>query len=59
MAAVYINILYAVYKHCRFHYYMLIGEIVNIKDAYKHPKFFKDIDKTTGFHTRSAYRSTY
>ena len=33
----------------------VIGEIVNIKDAYKHPKFFKDIDKTTGFHTRSAY----
>ena len=27
---------------------------MNIKDAYKHPKFFKDIDKTTGFHTRSA-----
>jgi cGMP-dependent 3',5'-cyclic phosphodiesterase len=29
------------------------GEIVNIKDAYKHPKFFKDIDRSTGFHTRN------
>lgn len=29
------------------------GKTVNIKDAYKHPKFFKDIDKTTGFHTRN------
>jgi signal transduction protein with GAF and PtsI domain len=28
------------------------GEIVNIKDAYKHPKFFKEIDLSTGFHTR-------
>ena len=31
---------------------MCTGKIVNIKDAYKHPNFFKDIDMSTGFHTR-------
>ena len=30
----------------------LVGNVVNIRDAYKHPKFFKDIDKTTGFRTK-------
>ena len=29
------------------------GKFVNIKDAYKNPQFFKEIDKNTGFHTRS------
>ena len=29
------------------------GKLVNIKDAYKHPHFFSDIDKNTGFHTRN------
>jgi cGMP-dependent 3',5'-cyclic phosphodiesterase len=29
------------------------GKIVNIKDAYKHPNFFKDVDMSTGFHTRN------
>ena len=26
---------------------------MNIRDAYKHPMFFKDVDKTTGFKTRN------
>ena len=25
---------------------------MNIKDAYKHPKFYQKVDKTTGFRTR-------
>lgn len=29
------------------------GKSVNIRDAYKHPKFFRDVDKATGFHTRN------
>ena len=29
------------------------GRFVNIKDAYKHPQFFSEVDKTTGFHTRN------
>ncbi len=29
------------------------GKFVNIKDAYKHPQFFKDTDKNTGFLTRN------
>ena len=29
------------------------GKFVNIKDAYQHPLFFRDIDKNTGFHTRN------
>ncbi len=29
------------------------GKFVNIKDAYKNPQFFKDVDKNTGFHTRN------
>lgn len=29
------------------------GRFVNIKDAYKHPQFFRDMDKNTGFHTRN------
>ena len=29
------------------------GKFVNIKDAYKHPQFFKDMDKNTGFRTRN------
>ena len=29
------------------------GRFVNIKDAYKHPQFFKDVDKNTGFRTRN------
>ena len=29
------------------------GKLVNIQDAYKHPKFFKGVDKNTGFHTRN------
>ena len=31
----------------------LSGKVVNIRDAYKHPNFFKDVDKNTGFHTRN------
>ena len=30
-----------------------MGRLVNIRDAYKHPMFFKDVDKTTGFKTRN------
>ena len=30
-----------------------MGRLVNIRDAYKHPMFFKDVDKTTGFVTRN------
>ena len=26
---------------------------MNIRDAYKHPMFFKEVDKTTGFVTRN------
>ena len=29
------------------------GKLVNIRDAYKHPKFFKEVDKNTGFVTRN------
>ena len=29
------------------------GKLVNIKDAYKHPQFFKKIDENTGFRTRN------
>lgn len=29
------------------------GKVVNIRDAYKHPNFFQDVDKNTGFHTRN------
>lgn len=29
------------------------GKFINIKDAYKHPQFFSDIDKNTGFRTRN------
>lgn len=29
------------------------GEILNIKDAYKHPLFYKGMDETTGFKTRN------
>lgn len=28
------------------------GELLNIKDAYTHPLFYPDIDKSTGFITR-------
>ena len=28
------------------------GKTVNIRDAYKHPQFYKEIDKSTGFVTR-------
>lgn len=30
-----------------------VGRLVNIRDAYKHPMFFKEVDKTTGFVTRN------
>ena len=30
------------------------GRIVNITDAQKHPQFFSEVDKTTGFHTKCA-----
>lgn len=30
-----------------------MGRLVNIRDAYKHPMFFKEVDKTTGFVTRN------
>lgn len=29
------------------------GKFVNIKNAYKHPKFFKAIDENTGFRTKN------
>ncbi|XP_018319534.1 cGMP-dependent 3',5'-cyclic phosphodiesterase [Agrilus planipennis] len=29
------------------------GKILNIKDAYKHPLFYKGVDKCTGFRTRN------
>lgn len=29
------------------------GEILNIKDAYKHPLFYKGMDEATGFKTRN------
>ena len=29
------------------------GKLVNIRDAYKHPKFFKEVDKSTGFVTKN------
>lgn len=29
------------------------GKFVNIKDTYKHPKFFKEMDKNTGFRTKN------
>ena len=29
------------------------GRFVNIKDAYKHPQFFSEVDKSTGFHTHN------
>jgi cGMP-dependent 3',5'-cyclic phosphodiesterase len=28
------------------------GKLVNIKDAYSHPLFFKGVDEETGFKTR-------
>lgn len=28
------------------------GEILNIRNAYKHPLFYKEVDETTGFKTR-------
>ena len=34
-------------------YVAKMGRLVNIRDAYKHPMFFKDVDKTTGFVTRN------
>ena len=30
-----------------------MGRLVNIRDAYKHPKFFKEVDKSTGFVTKN------
>ena len=30
-----------------------VGRLVNIRDAYKHPMFFKEVDKKTGFVTRN------
>ncbi|XP_064404655.1 cGMP-dependent 3',5'-cyclic phosphodiesterase-like isoform X2 [Halichondria panicea] len=29
------------------------GTVVNISDAYQHPKFFQAVDKNTGFHTKN------
>ena len=29
------------------------GQLVNIKDAYKNPQFFKAVDESTGFRTRN------
>jgi len=29
------------------------GKFVNIRDAYKNSQFFQDVDKNTGFHTKS------
>ena len=34
-------------------YVAKMGRLVNIRDAYKHPMFFKEVDKTTGFVTRN------
>jgi len=30
----------------------ILGEMLNVKDAYAHPKFFSGIDEMTGFKTR-------
>ena len=35
---------------------LLTGETLNIKDAYNHPKFYPEVDKTTGFKTRYEQR---
>lgn len=29
------------------------GKILNIKDAYSHPLFYRGVDDSTGFHTRN------
>lgn len=39
--------------------HLCAGKVVNIHNAYKHPKFFKDVDKSTGFRTRSAPSSLW
>lgn len=33
----------------------ITGQLLNISDAYSHPLFYQDVDKTTGFKTRLAY----
>jgi len=35
-----------------FLYFMILGEMLNVNDAYAHPKFFRGIDEMTGFKTR-------
>ena len=30
----------------------ITGQLLNISDAYSHPLFYQDVDKTTGFKTR-------
>lgn len=32
------------------------GQLLNIADAYSHPLFYSDVDKTTGFKTRYGMR---
>ena len=32
----------------------LTGQLLNIQDAYAHPLFYADVDRSTGFQTRSA-----
>ncbi|THD25989.1 Phosphodiesterase [Fasciola hepatica] len=34
-------------------YVATTGEILNIKDAYTHPLFYRGVDEETGFHTRN------
>lgn len=32
--------------------FVLLGEMLNVADAYAHPSFFSGIDEMTGFKTR-------
>ena len=33
-------------------YFVTLGEMLNVHDAYTHPNFFSGIDEMTGFKTR-------
>ena len=33
-------------------YFVMLGEMLNVHDAYAHPNFFSGIDEMTGFKTR-------
>lgn len=37
---------------------MITGNLLNIKDAYSHPMFYRGIDDSTGFRTRYVYSTT-